>query len=161
MFKTWRGAHHHRHGGGGYIRGVTWSSCMWYSLPPVPQPTVGRRLYVIAYSPFPSSQLCKRPYTIRIMDYGLLDREYTIEEATGFVSPEVGKQLLVIVLSMFVRKNKTFAFRMWGSPNRVKEDSSGIWLRWDWYTSTNVSDKLSFSIFMDCLEEWGIRFPKP
>ena len=62
--------------------------------------------------PLPPSQLCKRPYTIRIMDYGLLDREYTIEEATGFVSPKVGRQFLVIGLTMFVLKNKTLAFRM-------------------------------------------------
>ena len=46
------------------------------------------------------------------MDYGLLDTEYTIEEATGFVSPKVGRQFLIIGLSMFVPKNKTIAFRM-------------------------------------------------
>lgn len=96
--------------------------------------------------PFPSSQLCSRPYTIRIMDYGLLDREYTIEEATGFVSPKVGGQFLIIGLSMFVPKNKTIAFRMWGSPNRINENSSGVWLRWEWYKSTNASDKLPFAI---------------
>ena len=103
--------------------------------------------------PFPSSQLCERPYTIRIMDYGLLDREYTIEEATGFVSPKIIRQFFIIGLSMCVPRNKTLAYRMWGSPNRVNEDYSGVWLRWEWYKSTNVSHKLSFSIFMDCLEE--------
>jgi hypothetical protein len=61
MFKTWRGAHHHRHGGGGYIRSVTWSSCMWYSLPPVPHPTVGRRLNVIAPPPLPFQPTLQTP----------------------------------------------------------------------------------------------------
>jgi hypothetical protein len=46
------------------------------------------------------------------MDYGLLDREYTIEEATGFVSPKIGSQFFIIGLSIFVYRNKMLAFRM-------------------------------------------------
>jgi len=46
------------------------------------------------------------------MDYGLLDREYTIEEATGFVSPKIVRNFLIIDLSMFVPRNKTLTIKM-------------------------------------------------
>jgi hypothetical protein len=131
MFKTWRGAHHHSHGGGGYIRGVTWSSCMWYSLPPEPHPTVGRRLNVIAPPPLPthSSQLCKRPYTKRIIDYGLLYGEYTTGEHSSVASHRWFHIVVIWTIDSKIRKlNIYISWHLKIAPIRTSRITC-LWIR--------------------------------